>query len=127
MRRQTARSEFQLPHSILGRTVFAFVCLFLMPIAGFLLYETVFNFPVPRTLGGWIVAILLGLLLELLSVGLFVFSFFGLIWSLVGSEWAARWLQIGFRKLSRGAMILTITFGALIGLVFVLEVVQLIK
>jgi hypothetical protein len=98
-----------------------------MPIAGFLFYETVFNFPVPRTLGGWIAAILVGLLLELLTVGLFVFSFFGLIWSLVGSEWAARWLQIGFRKLSRGVMILTITFGALIGLVFVLEVVQLIK
>jgi hypothetical protein len=127
MRRRTARSEFQLPHSILGRTVFAFVCLCLVPIASFLFYETVFNFPVPRTLGGWIVAILFGLLLELLTVGLFVFSFFGLIWSLVGSEWAARWLQFGFRKLSRGVMILIITYVTLMGLVIALEVARMIK
>jgi hypothetical protein len=128
MTRRKARWEFELPHSIFGRAIFALACLVMMPVAGFLLYGAVFEWPVPQQpLRDMIAALAAGTVIELLSVGLFVFSFCGFVWSLFGSEWAAGLLQAGFRKLSRTVVLMTIVFWTFIGLVVILAIVGIIK
>ena len=127
MTRSMARSQFELPRSTLGRAVFAVVCLGLIPVGLFLFYVSVFDFPAPQTLGEWIVAIVVGIVFELLSIGLLGFTFFGLIWSLFGSERAARLLQTGFRKLSYTVVSMTIVFWSVFALLTIVGLVRLIK
>lgn len=122
-----AKSEFKLPRSILGRIVFALLCLGLMPASLFLFYVSVFDLPAPQTLCEWIIALIVGVVLELIALGLFAFTFFGLIWSFAGSDWAARLLQAGFRKLSYTLATLTVIFCTLIAAVTIMALLGVIK
>jgi hypothetical protein len=106
MSRTMRKSTFVVPRSIPGRFVFACLCLMLMPIAALVIYVSLTEMPVPQQLPFWgkVSFVLFSVLIELTFLGLFLFAFFGLIWSVSGAEWAARLLHTGFRKMSFGAI-----------------------
>ncbi len=89
------RSGMELPDTVAGRCVFAFVCLFLLPLAVVLCYIMTVTSPAPTTLIGWI----LHFTVSSVAFGMLLFSFFGLVWAITLAAWAERMLQDGVRKL----------------------------
>ncbi|HXY37847.1 MAG TPA: hypothetical protein VEI07_26710 [Planctomycetaceae bacterium] len=106
----TRKIEFVLPRSALGRCVFGVVCLLLLPLSADMLWVLLVDVPLwplgPAAPVGkifaWIVVLIFVVLFEYMSVGLFIFSLFGLAWSIARPEWAERALQAGSRKMARG-------------------------
>jgi hypothetical protein len=112
MMRARRKSQFEVPRTILGRFVFACLCLFLMPVAGTMLYISLTDMPIPQQAPFWskVGFVLFAVVIEFLFLGLFIFAFFGLIWSVSKADWAARMLQIGFRKMWLGVVGLLLFF-----------------
>jgi hypothetical protein len=118
MIRARRKSHFEVPQTIGGRFVFACLCLFLMPVAAGMLYISVTDMPLPQQAPFWgkVSFFLFASVVEFLFVGLFIFAFFGLIWSLSKADWAAWMLQFGFRKLWLGVAGLLLFFCAVVTL-----------
>jgi hypothetical protein len=130
MSRSKRNLEFDLPRSIPGRCVFGAACVFLLPLSAAVLCALLFGVPLwPVPAGAkveeicvWLMILTFVFLFEYMSAGLFIFSLFGLIWSIARPEWTERVLQIGSRKMVRAGRI---ALWLCIGLMAVASIVAL--
>jgi hypothetical protein len=112
MKKSKRRLEFDLPRSMIGRCVFGAACVFLLPVSAGVLWFLLVEVPLwplgpgapLRKICMWLVALAFIFLAEYSSIGLLIFSFFGLIWSFARPEWTERALQVGSRKMVRAGV-----------------------
>jgi hypothetical protein len=134
MKKSKRRLKFDLPRSTIGRCVFGAACVFLLPVSACVLWYLLVEVPLwplgpgapLRKICMWIVALAFIFLAEYSSVGLLIFSFFGLVWSFARPEWTERALQVGSRKMVRAGVCGIWMVVAMLGLLITVAVVSLL-
>lgn len=94
------KPTFTLPQTALGRCALAAICVLLFPLSAFTCFASMSIPPEPRNVVELVVELAFRIVVEVFSLAMLVFSFFGIVWAVARPAWAEVAFQRAIRELT---------------------------